>query len=410
MWRLLICGFLCLAAVPLQAGIWDADRPDPESLPSHYDVIAGRFDRFPAGFYEQRQLRAAEHIKGIEDFDLSDERELESLCESLPVFDDAAVALFRLNQHGDAIILLDRKLHLIARIRDSRTATSRTQGDRGEANKAAVLFQRWLTSSNPPEADLKAAREILKVQVDADPFNSDARWSLLELDWHLSKPAWSARNDPVFPNILGLTEASFRGEHNDSALARAGIGGSLAFLARRIVYEDGWTNVDVMYAYSLALAVSGRDEESLFAWFRVCELIDAGANTSVANAPAPKVLKRVMGVHVSDLEQKASAEKLYVEMRANADAWSTSRNSFLEAALAEGRHPDTDASFWTAWSLNDPAPQQPGRPIEPAEPFMHPAILIGGFGGFALVLLAMIIGVVMVGRRTSGSAPSVDEL
>ncbi|MCA8919695.1 MAG: hypothetical protein KDB32_11500 [Planctomycetes bacterium] len=408
--RLLIYLVLGLVAGSLHAGLWDSDRPTPEGLPSHYDVIAGRFDRFPPGFYELREQRSSAQIAGIEDLKVADTNQLDRLCASLPVFDDAGVALLRLGRHGDAIILMDRKLHIVSRVHDIRTATARSQGDRGEANKAAILLNRWLNTPNPTDTDLKVAHDILQAQLDADAFNSDARWSLLEINWRSSKPAWQPTGDPVFPNLLGLTEASFRGEHNDSALARAGIGGCLAFLARRIVYEDGWENVDVMYAYSLALALSGRDEEALFAWFRACELIDGGATTGVANAPAPKALKRVLGVHVNDLEQKTSAEKLYIEMRERADAWSASRNKFLEVGLAKGRHPDTDPKFWAAWSLNDPAPQQPGRPEEPDEPFMHPAILIGGFGGFALVLLTMVIGIVMVGRRGGGSAPSVDEL
>lgn len=400
----MLCLF-ALAALPLQAGLWDRDRPSAESMPGHYDVIAGRFDRFPDAYYEHRHDLALRQIHDVE----SSPADVDLVVERLPAFDAGAVALFRLGRHGEAIILLDRKNLLIGNIQNVRTAVAREQSRSANANKAAVLLHRWLGSDAKSTEDLQAAERLLESLLTVDAYDSDALWSLSEIQWLLSEPQWSQNADPVFPNMLGLADASFHGSLDEAALARNNVAGCLDYLARRIVYEGGWMSVDVMYAYSLALALSGHAEESLFAWYRVCELIDAGKTTRVAHAPAAKTLKRVLGVHVANLEQKSEAEKLYQEMRRKADAWVASRNSYLEVALADGRHPDTQADFWAAWQENDPGAPEAGKPVDTSEPAVPPEILIGGIGGFAVVLLLMLGGIVFLGRR-SGSAPSVDEL
>ncbi|MCA8912135.1 MAG: hypothetical protein KDB82_10550 [Planctomycetes bacterium] len=394
--RLSLLLVLSVSAMPLAAGLWDADRPGPGSLPSHYDAIAGRFDRFPDRFYERRYELALKSIDALPD----ENAPVEDVVDSLPDFDDAAVALFRLGRYADAIILLDRKNKRVLDIRDERTATSIEQGTHATANKSVVLFHRWMAGPAAQTTDLEGAARLLRELLKQNAYNSDAHWSLAEIDWLLSNPTWQPDADPLFPNLLGLKDASFHGKLNQAALARNNVAGCIDFLSRRIVNEGGWEDVDVMYAYSLALFLVGEPQESLFAWFRVCELIDAGKTTRVANAPAPKSLKRVLGVHLGDVNEQESARKLYAEMRARADAWVNSRNSYLDAALKEGRHPDTDKTFWAGWNEDDALPRA-GEPDPEPDPAMNPAILIGGIGGFAVVLILLIGSIMFLGRRSS---------
>jgi hypothetical protein len=58
---------------------------------------------------------------------------------------------------------------------------------------------------------------------------------------------------------------------------------------------------------------------------------------------------------MSEMAYKAganyAAENLreFKKLRADADAWSTGRTSFMLGRIAEGKHPDTDSDFWTGY-------------------------------------------------------------
>ena len=396
---------LLVLASPLYAGLWDVDRPD--QLPSTYDVIGGRFDDFPPSYYEHRLQRALSHIEALADLqgDLS-QSQTDQVADALPHFDDATVAHLRLNQFAEAIIVADRKNQLMALIEKERTATVREHRFRATANKAACLHQRWQTSGDTVDGDLAQAKELLNALYTEDPYNSDTRWSLKEVDWLTSKPTYTPGSDPIFPNMLGLTDASFRGSHDESAVIRTGLGGSIPWLSRRIVYEHGWQDVDVMYALSLVLYLSGRTEESLFAWFRVSELIENGHRSRVSNAPGPKTLTRMMGVHLEDVKDQAAANKLYRELRRLSDTWRASRRNYVENQLTKGSHPDTHTDFWVGWTLDDEITDPGDTGNESVR--VSPILLLGGFGGLLLVLILIIGATVFMSRK--GPAPSVDEL
>lgn len=399
MTRLLLIGLVACCA-PLSAGLWDCDRP---SIPlDHFDAITGKFDRPPAEYYRAREARLGPELDVLPDAPNADD--IQRIADALPLFDDAAVAALRCGELGRAIGLLDRKARLTEAIRPTFTARAAEATARTSANKAVCLRIRWRSARDTE--DLRHARELLTGVLEGDRFNSDALWSLAEIEWLLEPPAWQPGSDPVFPNLLGLRDSSFRGELDDSAPARNNVAGCLQFLGRRVVYEGGWQDVDVMYAYSLALALTGRSKEALFAWFRVVELIDQGATTAVPGAPAPTALKRAMRTHVADVPDAAELEKLYVDARQATDEWLKSRNEYALALLQQGRHPDTDPEFWSAWNLQPPAPG-PGEPSY--DPAISTELLVGGLGGLLLVLM-LILGVsVVLGRRTP-AAPNVDEL
>lgn len=393
-----------LVSAPLYAGLWDIDRP--AESPAAYDVIGGRFDEFPRAYYESRYQRVRPVIEAAAKLaENPDSTIADRAADALSAFDDASVAHLRTGQFTEAIILLDSKSHLMALIRRERAATVRQHQARYVANKASCLHHRWNAGATPDAGDLRLAAELLRDLLKEDQYDSDARWSLREVEWLLVAPHFVSGADPVFPNMLGLRDAAFRNTLDDTALIQAGIGGCLPWLARRIAYEGGWRDVDVMYAYSLALYLSGRTEESLFAWFRVCELIDAGVRTRVSNAPAPGALKRALGVHLESVANQPDARAVYSELRQRADAWRASRTEYVTAQLKLGRHPDTHADFWSDWKLAEPTQPADSPPVSSG---VSPALLLGGFGGL-LVLLVLILGVTLrVSRR--GTAPHLDEL
>jgi hypothetical protein len=392
--------FAC-SATSLRAGLWDRERPT--TLPDHHDTITGRFDRLPDIYYSMRAERLVPELAGLPENPLT-EQDIDRVVSALPWLDDAAVAEIRRGDYVRAIILLDKEARLADAIRARRTAHARDASRRAAANKAACLQYRWRQKQDVQ--DLRHARDLLAEVLADERHDSDAQWSLKEIEWLLAPPTWKSGADTVFPNLLGLRDAGFRGHLDDSALARNNVAGCLTFLVRRIVYEDGWHEVDVMYAYSLALLLSGHNEEGLFAWFRVVELIDLGATTHVQGAPAATLLKRLMGKHVEAIEGRQEAEKLYTELRRQSDAWAESRAAYATVQLQLGKHPDTDPAFWVEWNPN-PAPQPDQSHIE--DPAVSTVLLVGGLGGLVVVMLLILGFSVFIGRRTA-PPPSVDEL
>ncbi|MCB9894282.1 MAG: hypothetical protein H6839_07530 [Planctomycetes bacterium] len=409
--RLALLSCLLWLACPLCAGVWDRDRPDDQSLPSVLDTISGRYDVLPAGYYRARLDRlqpALTELRAVSlDQPLTSEQ-MDLVADRLPIIDDAAVARMRLGEYGDAIILLDWKSRLADAIRAERTATAKLHAYRAAANKVACLRERWLNSDNPDPADLRQAAELLNAALKDDPFNADARWALLEIEWLRRGARYEPGADTVFPNMLGLKDASFSGERNEAALARNNLSGCIQNLQRRMSY-GGAIDVDLMYSLSLALTLSGRNEEATIAWLRLCDLLDDGVRSRVAGAPATKGLKQLMSVHLGKLGERDAAEQVYRELRDKAENWRESRLKYLNTNLDAGKHPDTSPAFWSSWSLADKGPPQPGRPEDMADPVVSTTLLVGGIGGLLVVLLLLLGFSVFLGRRTA-PPPKLDEL
>ena len=398
-------------AMPLQAGVWDRDRPSDESLPSVLDTISGRYDSLPDAFYRSRLERIEPQLAALRLLDLGQSLtadQIVTVADALPLLDDAAVSRMRLGDFGDAIILLDWKSRLADAIRPERTATAKQHSYRAVANKVACLKRRWLSSPHPDPADLKQAAELLEAALKDDPFNTDARWALVEIEWLKRGTRYEPGTDTVFPNLLGLQDASFVGERSESALARNKVSGCIQALMRQISY-GGERDVDLMYALSLALTLSGRNEEAIMAWLCICDLIDDGATSRVTGAPASKGLKQLLGVHLGKLEDRDAAEKLYRELCSKAENWRESRLKYLKEGLEAGRHPDTAPAFWSGWTLADKGLPQPGRPENKPDPIVSTTLLVGGIGGLLVVLLLLLGISVFLGKRTA-PPPSIDEL
>lgn len=391
---------------PLSAGLWDVDRPERNDLPPLQDAITGRFERRPAQFYAQRLARLKPEIEPALNADNALPKSgADDLLRVLPLFDDVCVAQFRLGQYGDAIITADRKLLQIERIRKFNETAARTHEIHALANKAECLKHRWDVSGD--DADLRVARSTLERVLEIDRHNWDAGWSLTEIEWLLSSPAHDAARDSVLPNLLGLTDADFQQDLEPGALARGNIDGCIEFLTRHIVYERGWENVDVMYALSLGLALSGQRRDAAFAYLRVAELLDSGASTLVQNNLDAETLKQRMGIHLGGIA--ADLHETWLESRRESDAYMSSRSLYLNRKLDNGEHPDIDANFWGAWRLEEANPPTPGPKPEDAESATSLTAILGGAGALVGVIVLLFLGVMLLGRNKSPH-PTVDEL
>ena len=64
-----------------------------------------------------------------------------------------------------------------------------------------------------------------------------------------------------------------------------------------------------------------------------------------------------------------AADKLlgpaYKKLRAEADSWQATRTAFMMARLKQGRHPDTDPTFWNGYK-EAPAPSLPSQSVPDA--------------------------------------------
>ena len=410
--RILLGVLLGCFCTSVQAGMWDRDRPGDDSLPAVMEVIGQRFDIFPNEYYQARLSNLEPQLGALRAVDLStplSQEQISLVADNLGVIDDVAIAQLRLGNIGDAIIMLDWKHRLADAIRDERTATARKHAYRATANKAVCLRERWLTSARPSPDDLKQARDLLQAAVDEDPYNGDAHWSLIEIEWLMRNARYEPEGDPLMPNMLGINDASFRGERDEAALQRHNLSGCIQYLSRRIAYEGATKEVDLDYALSLALALCGRNDEAAFAWLRVCQLLDEGSRTRLTNAPAVGGCKQLMSVHLGKLQDRETIESLYMELRDNSEHWRESRLGYLQKTLAAGKHPDTHADFWSRWSAVDKGVPQAGRPVHQPDPGVSTTLIVGGLAGLGAVLVLILGFAVFTGRRIS-PPPSIDEV
>jgi tetratricopeptide (TPR) repeat protein len=387
---LALCLMTCL---PVYAGFWDRDRPDDTHLEDMIRNIGGRFDQPGTDFYQARYQRLKPLLATTE------------AMQAMPLYDDAAVALLRLGNFTDAIILLDRKTVQAKTL----TAAEAARAERTtRANKAACLLARYTSSDGNDRRDLQQALQLLDRLLQKDPYDTDAEFARREVRWLLSAPEFSDVRGGLFPNLLGITRDDLRVRRDAGALAQVGLAGAHIHLARRIVHGDGWSSPDLLYALSLALWIEGRDEEAVTAWLRVNELVIGEAKSIVRHALEPKVLAHQMRMHIGEIADLDTQQKLYREIRQAADQWVRERNEYASERIKAGRHPDTDPTFWHAFG-EAPIPKPGDDPPVTPEPPVSTTFVVGGVSALA-VLLFVIAGFAMFVGRRHPKAPTVDEV
>jgi tetratricopeptide (TPR) repeat protein len=391
--RLLPLALCLLTGIPAHAGFWDRDRPDDAHLEDMVRNIGGRFDQPTKDFYEARYQRLKPLLATTQP------------PQSLPLYDDAAVALLRLGNFTDAIILLDRKTVQAKTL----TAAEAARAERTTlANKAACLLARYTAADGNDRRDLQQALQLLDRLLQKDPYDTDAEFARREVQWLLSAPEFSDVRGGMFPNLLGITRDDLRVRRDAGALAQIGLAGAHIHLARRIVHGGGWSNPDLLYALSLALWVEGRDEEAITAWLRVHELVIGGSKSIVRHTLEPEVLAHQLRVHFGEIADLDTQQKLFREVRQAADQWVRERNEYAAGRIKAGRHPDTDPTFWHAFG-ETPIPRAGDEPPVTAEPPVSTTFVVGGVSALAVLLFVLGGFALFVGRRHP-KAPTVDEV
>ena len=105
----------------------------------------------------------------------------------------------------------------------------------------------------------------------------------------------------------------------------------------------------------------------------------SAAGRSSLHPHAESIHFRIYGAPLP--ERKEQVQNWFVKAREAADQREDSRWAYVREGLAEGRHPDTDPSFWMNWN----EPKFPSLPGMSFREFTSPE------GLFKLALIALVI-------------------
>ncbi|AGA28477.1 hypothetical protein [Singulisphaera acidiphila] len=342
-----------LLGIPLSVGacLWDRDTPADEAkgMPEVVAVLTGRFERNPPRFYEMRLARVT--------------AQLESHPEDLAGYDDAGVACDRLGRGDEAISWMEKKRAILEKHEDSLPEV-KEQRYRYHANLGTFLVHRWVRQGADRSKidEVKAARDEIAKALEINPNAHFGRekYQLQAIQWIIDPPRAAGLQD--LPNILGWSMGMIQEQPNAQQADDAVRG-----LAGLIVLGNAWESVDIFHALNAALQndtlgfarnrEGGRNTLAYFAWLRCRELIDAGKNSMLPDAPKGEALKGTLP-RPDFVEGALLLDPIFTKLRAEADAWHTVRNAFMTRRLNEGRHPDSDPSFWDGYT-ELPAPKLP---------------------------------------------------
>lgn len=351
--RLLVAVWLILAlpAIAL-ACLWDSDtlRHEAKGLPGVAEIIVGRFDRYPPEYYAARLARVTSL--------------LETDPSVLEAYDDAGVACDRLGRFAEAVQWMARKKARLDTL-DTSTAPAKDHLYRYHANLGTFLAHRWINAGADRAnlADLQAGRGHIAeaIRINPDAHFGRERYQLLALDW-LLEPNHSpmhALTDPLdaLPEERRLDRRDVpRDELNDAVEGLTGL----------MVLGDAWQSLESFHALARVLEHRGDASLALLASLRCQELVAQGVHPiHPANAAHTAVSEEdSFGFGTQVYETPASEIRaFYSKARDAAQLWRMQREGFIRTRIAQGRHPDTDPTFWD------------GVPDPPLPPFPDPLIL-----------------------------------
>ena len=346
-----------LLAFPLTlaACLWDRDTPADEAkgLPDVVAVITGRFPRNPPLYYQMRLERVTAQLKTHPD--------------DLAAYDDAGVACDRLGRGDEAIAWMDKKKQQLDRL-DPKSPDLKEHRYRYHANLGTFLAHCWVRQGGDRSKldDVKRSRDEIAAAIAINPNAHFGRekYQLKVIEWIIDPP--SSAGDQYLPNLLGLDPQPL-GEMEDPKTADDAVRG----LAGLVVLGNAWESVDIFHALNVALKHDtlgftrdrdgGRNSLAYLAWLRCHELIDAGKNSMLPDAPKGAALKGRLP-RPDFVDGDGFLDPAFAKLRAEADAWQKARTAFMLERLNAARHPDTDREFWKGY-VESPAPSLPGKSV-----------------------------------------------
>lgn len=322
-----VVAFILLAPVLLRACLNDRDTLGFElrNRPDAQMALTGRFERNPPLYYQMRvaRLRAKGRLSPAEN-------------------DDLAVALDRLGRSEEALAAL--------------TAEGRKTADeryRFYANRGTFRAHWWFKrgAKSAEIGELKVAESDIQKALEINPqahFGREAT-QLEVIRWLVKTPA-KADYGPSLADWL-----QNRGAREDFLRGLSGL----------IVLGGAWESPDV--AIALAELADGTRNHALaeLAHARYQELLAAGRKplNKIKAEQAAESLRLGLEPPKGEPPVKLSFRKL----REEAESWHRVRTQYMTARLEQGRHPDTDPSFWSEWKERPMPrldPQKVDKPLE----------------------------------------------
>ena len=322
------------------------DQPDAQR------ALTGRFERNPPLYYRMRvaRLRSRPRLTAAE-------------------HDDLAVALGRLGREDEALASLDPK--------GLRTADDRY---RFFANRGTLRAHRWLRhgADRSAKSDLSLAADDIARALKINPNAHFGREAT-----QLEVIRWLMR--PKDDDSLGEWLEGKKGP--DPMLGLEGL----------IMLGGAWESPDVAYAIA---RLAGDQQE-----FSTAELAYAryGELRAWAGRPLrPDDIKEdrfPIGLGKRPPDGEPPVAESFRRLRTEAEAWNRSRTLFMLARLEQGRHPDTDLTFWKGWR-DTPMPR-----LDPTRRMTHSEVqarwIVATFYAVGAGFLALVVlGLALIVRAT----------
>jgi hypothetical protein len=379
-----IAALVCsIFAVSVQACLWDRDTLAMEvrGLPGITEIITGRFDRYPALYYEMRLQR----VSG----------QLEAAPSNLELYDDAGVACDRLGLSDEAIGWMERKLSVLEGLETGGVVTSEHRY-RYLANIGTFYIHRWLKNGadRADMADVERSREFIAAAIELNPdahFGRE-RYQLMAIRWLLLSDEERERK-PTFLHMLMNENAPQRLKLSyfpRNALEHFGHEDAVEGISGLIQLGAAWESVDVFNALEIALADRGDASVAMLAHLRTHELTVMGHQSfraQTAFKPLAECTRENITPHtIEDLQ-----DEYFVLARTEADSWVNSRNAYLMQRLEMGDHPDTDHTFWSDWKSVSTPPKLPSRSYWPVILIALGTVLV-----FCIVVTVFVVTVLKI--------------
>lgn len=349
---------LSLMAAPVWACLNSRDSDtdsltnEARKLPELARVLTGRFERNPPLFY---QLRIARETK-----------ELAANPKNFGLYDDIAVGYDRLGDDDAALTWIEKKRKLLPAYPAEKEAWYRYF-----ANVGTFRIHRWLHNGAKPESlreAFQARAEIARaIEIKPDAHFGRERYQLMAMEWILTDRKQS------FAQYLAAHKTAVDTEEK-----------TITGLAGLIVLGAAWESVDVTDALVAQIKAGNL---AYFADLRYQELRKAGKK-SLAQLPGDARTDFERNGHTGRQHDDNALpapsdtdliEKKYKALRAEADQWHQRRTEYMVARLKQGKHPDTDPTFWKEWKEGTP----PGLDFSILETV--PRKVTGALTGFLLV-------------------------
>ncbi len=327
--------------------LWDRDtlRAEVDGAPGMLEILVGRFDRFPAEYYDARlALCVARLDRGIDD---------------LGLLDDAAVACDRLGRSEDAIEWMARKREAL----DSNPGPDPFHEYTYLANLGTFHVHRWLRGGldRSALADLELAHQLVSraIALNPDAHFGRERYQRLAIEWLLEPDA--PTDEVREPSLLTKAVGQPVGQVYAQALAGAGLDDAAVGLAGLVHLGDAWDSSAIWLALAQALDERGDASLARLAGLRLCEILQAGPE-AVPYAGFEPIQFLESRPATLEVERRGALDAWYERARRSVAEWRKAREAFLLERIAAGDHPDQNEGFWAEWRDRPSLPPMPDGP------------------------------------------------